>query len=147
MTRTNSENPDFKKLTDLLDDELCLLYNTQKADYEEYNRITNLQTVILAYENDIAIGCGCFKVLDEKTIELKRMFVSPASRGKGIASAMVTELEQWAKELGFVNAVLETGNKQQQAIKMYLKLGYSLSERPGQNQEIGHSIFMQKQLA
>ncbi|MCF2490192.1 GNAT family N-acetyltransferase [Dyadobacter sp. CY347] len=146
MIRTNSENPDFKRLTDLLDDELCLLYNTQKADYEEYNRITNLPTVILAYADNAAIGCGCFKIHDEKTIELKRMFVAPALRGKGIASAMVTELEHWAKQLGFQEAVLETGNKQSEAISMYQKLGYSISEKTGQNHEIGHSVFMRKRL-
>ncbi|SKC17771.1 GNAT family N-acetyltransferase [Dyadobacter psychrophilus] len=146
MIRTNSENPDFKRLTDLLDDELCFLYNTKKADYEEYNRITNLPTVILAFANNVAIGCGCFKVYDEKTIELKRMFVDPAWRGKGTASAMVKELENWARELGFLEAVLETGNRQPEAIAMYHKLGYSNSEKHDQNQEIGHSVFMRKRL-
>ena len=146
MIRTNSENPDFKALTDKLDDELCFLYNTKKEDYEEYNRITNLPTVIIAYANDIAIGCGCFKIYDQKTIELKRMFVDPAFRGKGIASAMVKELEVWAKELGFEEAVLETGNKQPEAIQMYKRLGYSIAEKPDQVQEIGHSVFMKKRL-
>lgn len=146
MLRTNSENPDFKRLTDLLDDELCLLYNTKKADYEEYNRITNLPTVILAYADNNAIGCGCFRIHNEKTIELKRMFVEPAFRGKGIASAMVTELERWAKELGFQEAILETGNKQSEAIAMYHKLGYNYSVKHDQNQEIGHSVFMRKRL-
>ncbi|MCF0064240.1 GNAT family N-acetyltransferase [Dyadobacter chenwenxiniae] len=146
MIRTNSENPDFKKLTDQLDDELCAIYNTNKADYEEYNLITNLPTVILAYDNDTVIGCGCFKIYDENTIELKRMFVTPAFRGKGIASSMVRKLEHWAIELGFRNAVLETGTGQPEAIAMYHKLGYFNYEKPGLNQEIGHSVFMRKQL-
>ena len=146
MIRTNSENPDFKKLTDQLDDELCAIYNTNKADYEDYNRITNLPTVLLAYENDTVVACGCFKIYDESTIELKRMFVVPAFRSKGIASTMVRELEQWAIELGFQNAVLETGTGQPQAIAMYHKLGYTNAENPGQNEEIGHSVFMVKRL-
>jgi putative acetyltransferase len=147
MIRTNSENKDFKQLTDLLDDELCMIYNTKKADYEEYNRITDLPTVLLVYENEVAIGCGCFKVYDENTIELKRMFVIPAFRGKGIASAMVVELERWAVELGFRDAVLETGTGQPAAIEMYHKLGYATAEKPSQNEEIGHSVFMKKKLA
>ncbi|MCF2496262.1 GNAT family N-acetyltransferase [Dyadobacter chenhuakuii] len=146
MIRTNSENPDFKKLTDQLDDELCAIYNTNKADYEDYNRITNLPTVLLAYENNTVVACGCFKIYDESTIELKRMFVVPAFRGKGIASTMVRELEQWAIELGYKNAVLETGTGQPQAIAMYQKLGYTNAEKPGQNEEIGHSVFMVKRL-
>lgn len=146
MIRTNSENPDFKKLTDQLDDELCAIYNTNKADYEDYNRITNLPTVLLAYENNTVVACGCFKIYDESTIELKRMYVIPAFRGRGIASTMVRELEQWAIELGFRNAVLETGTGQPQAIKMYHKLGYTNAEKPGQNEKIGHSVFMVKRL-
>ncbi|MCE7073201.1 GNAT family N-acetyltransferase [Dyadobacter sp. CY327] len=146
MIRTNSENPDFKKLTDQLDDELCSIYNTNKADYEDYNRISNLPTVMLAYADNVAIGCGCFKIYDEETIELKRMYVTPAFRGKGIASTMVRELEQWAIELGFQNAVLETGTGQPQAIAMYHKLGYTNAEKPGQNEAIGHSVFMVKRL-
>ncbi|MCF2520575.1 GNAT family N-acetyltransferase [Dyadobacter sp. CY351] len=146
MIRTNSENPDFKKLTDQLDDELCAIYNTNKADYEDYNRITNLPTVLLTYENDTVVACGCFKIYNESTIEIKRMFVVPAFRGKGIASTMVRELEQWAIELGFQNAVLETGTGQPQAIAMYHKLGYTNAEKLGQNEEIGHSVFMVKPL-
>lgn len=146
MIRTNSENPDFKKLTDQLDDELCSIYNTNKADYEDYNRITNLPTVMLAYADNVAIGCGCFKIYDDETIELKRMYVIPAFRGKGIASTMVRELEQWAIELGYKNAILETGTGQPQAIAMYHKLGYTNAENPGQNQEVGRSVFMAKRL-
>ena len=146
MIRTNSENPDFKKLTDQLDDELCAIYNTNKADYEDYNRITNLPTVLLAYENDTVVACGCFKIYNESTIELKRMYVIPAFRGRGIASTMVRELEQWAIELGYKNAVLETGTGQPQAIALYHKLGYTYADKPGQNEEIGHSVFMVKRL-
>jgi hypothetical protein len=49
--RTNSDDPDFQKLTQALDVELCRIYNTQQADYEEFNRITDLPTVVLAYED------------------------------------------------------------------------------------------------
>ena len=146
MIRTNSDNPDFKLLTARLDEELCQIYGTKQEDYEEYNRITDLPTVIIAYAHSVPVGCGCFKIQDKNTVELKRMFVEPELRGKGIASALVKELERWALELGYTNMILETGNKQPEAIAMYQKLGYSDSKKPDQNHEIGHSVFMRKRL-
>lgn len=125
IIRTTSDNPDFKKLTDKLDDELCLIYNTKKEDFEEYNRIVDLNTVVLAYKDKKIAGCGCFKTLNEATIELKRMYVEPEFRGRGIASALVAEIEKWAMEKGYLSAFLETGKGQPQAIALYNKLGYS----------------------
>ncbi|MCE6992844.1 GNAT family N-acetyltransferase [Dyadobacter sp. CY323] len=144
IIRTNSDNPDFQKLTSKLDIELCRIYNTQPEDYEEYNRITDLKTVILAYFNDELVGCGCFKQFNGTTIELKRMYVDPAFRGKGAASAMVRELEKWGIELGNSIAVLETGTGQPEAISMYHRLGYSDTEN--YLGETGHSICMKKVL-
>ncbi|HWV28595.1 MAG TPA: GNAT family N-acetyltransferase, partial [Dyadobacter sp.] len=125
IIRTTSDHPDFQNLTNELDDELCRIYNTNKEDYEEYNRITGLPTVILAYENDAVVACGCFKQFDAHRIELKRMFVKPGFRGKGIASLMVDELERWGKELSYGTMILETGKGQPDAIALYRKLGYT----------------------
>jgi putative acetyltransferase len=146
IKRTNSDDPDFQKLTQALDVELCRIYNTQQADYEEFNRITDLPTVVLAYEDDIPVGCGCFKKYDDTTIEIKRMYVEPGARGKGIASQIVGELETWALELKNNFAVLETGKKQPEAIAMYQKLGYSLTDRYGQYSDMDNSVCMRKQL-
>jgi putative acetyltransferase len=144
ITRTNSDNPDFKKLTDELDMELCRIYNTRPEDYEEYNRITDLKTVVLAYCDGVPVGCGCFKKFDETTIELKRMYIDPAFRNRGIASGIVKELEKWATELESRISVLETGTGQPEAIAMYHKLGYSVTENF--MAESGHSICMKKML-
>ncbi|WAC10463.1 GNAT family N-acetyltransferase [Dyadobacter pollutisoli] len=146
IKRTNSDDPDFQKLTQALDVELCRIYNTQQADYEEFNRIADLATVVLAYENDIPVGCGCFKKYDDTTIEIKRMYVEADVRGKGIASRIVGELETWALELKNDSAILETGKKQPEAIAMYHKLGYFPIERYGQYSDLDNSVRMRKQL-
>lgn len=146
IVRTNSDNPDFTALTDKLDDELCSIYNTRKEDFEEYNRITDLKTVVLAYENKVLIGCGCFKKFDENTLELKRMFIEPAFRGRGVASAIVKELEKWGVELGFTFGFLETGKGQPQAIRLYKKLGYQLIPAQEQYQPSDYSVCMRKEL-
>ncbi|GGN11079.1 N-acetyltransferase [Dyadobacter beijingensis] len=142
--RTTSDNPHFQSLTDELDTELCRIYNTRKEDYEEYNRITGLPTVVLAYENGAPIACGCFKAHDAGTIELKRMFVKPAFRGKGIASLMVAELEKWATELGYESIVLETGIGQPEAIALYRKLGYADIPHFGEFPEESRSVCLGK---
>ena len=144
--RTTSDNPDFQNLTGELDDELCRIYNTKKEDYEEYNRITGLPTVVLVYENGVAVACGCFKQFDTQRIELKRMFVKPEYRGKGIASVMVAELEKWARELGYPTAILETGKSQPEAIALYRKLGYEDIPHFGEFPEESRSVCLGKNL-
>jgi GNAT superfamily N-acetyltransferase len=74
------------------------------------------------------------------------MFVEPELRGKGIASAIVKELERWALELGYNSIILETGNKQPEAINMYHKLGYQDTEKYGQYEDAVLSVCMKKQL-
>ncbi|SEJ43075.1 Acetyltransferase (GNAT) family protein [Dyadobacter sp. SG02] len=146
VIRTTSDNPDFQNLTNELDDELCRIYKTNKEDYEEYNRITGLPTVVVAYEHGAAIACGCFKQFDAERIELKRMFVTPGFRGKGIASLMVRELEQWAHELGYPTAILETGIGQPEAIALYRKLGYADIPHFGQFPEESRSVCLGKRI-
>jgi putative acetyltransferase len=146
ILRTNSDNPDFKRLTSKLDIELCKIYNTNPEDYEEYNRITGLPTVVLAYENDKPVGCGCFKFFSDKAVEIKRMFIVEDERGKGIASSILAELETWAKELGYLNVVLETGKGQPNAINLYEKYGYQRTENYNQYDELGISVCLKKVL-
>lgn len=146
ILRKNSDNLDFKKLTSELDIELCRIYNTNPEDYEEYNRITGLPTVVLAYENEVAVGCGCFKIFNDKAVEIKRMFIKENQRGKGIASSLLAELEKWAKELGYEEAVLETGKGQPNAIKLYQKYGYQITENYNQYDDLEISVCLKKAL-
>lgn len=144
IIRTTSDNPDFQNLTNELDSELCRIYNTRKEDFEEYNRITGLATVVLVYENGFAIACGCFKQFDTERIELKRMFVKPECRGKGVASLMVAELEKWGKELSYGAIILETGKGQPEAIALYRKLGYDDIPHFGEFPEESRSVCLGK---
>ena len=146
ILRTNSDNPDFHALTRQLDVTLCEIYGTKQEDYEEFNRITNLHTVVLAYEDDVPVGCGCYKKFNEDTIEIKRMFVVPENRGKGIASRILYELEIWAIEQNYSYSALETGKKQTNAIDLYQNLGYTITTNYGQYAEMENSVCMLKSL-
>lgn len=138
LQRTNSDNKNFITLTNCLDKDLEKIYGASQQQYDKYNIITNLTTVVLAYENYTAIGCGCFKPIDANTVELKRMYVASGQRGKGIGALLLKALEQWASELGFYNMVLETGTLQPEAIHLYIKLGFNII--PNYEQYKGNSL-------
>ena len=146
LQRSNSSNPDFRFLIPLLDKELADRYGELQAVYDQYNQIINIDTVIIAYRDDTPVGCGCFKQIDEHSVEIKRMFVKPGERGKGIASAILSGLELWAWENGFSYTLLETGDKQHEAIALYQKLGYNTIPNYGQYAGMESSICMQKEL-
>jgi putative acetyltransferase len=146
LTRTNSNNPDFKKLVSDLDEDLRSRYAELQNTYDRYNKVPDLQTVVIAYEHDIPVGCGCFKAFTENAAEIKRMFVTPLKRGTGIASFILKELENWAKELGYTEVVLETGNKQHEAIRFYQREGYTVTGNYGQYIGMETSICMKRHL-
>ena len=67
----------------------------------------------------------------EDSLEVKRVFVDPAHRGRGISKLLMLELERIARELGATSLILQTGNLQIEAITLYEKLGYLPIERFG----------------
>jgi len=80
---------------------------------------------LVAYVDDVAVGCGAVRRLDEATAELKRMYVAPSARGQGIGRALVKALEREARLLGVTKIVLETGTRLTPAIKLYEAMGYA----------------------
>lgn len=86
LERTTSDSSQFKILTDKLDHELKLIYGSSQDEFDQYNIMSQLDTVVIAYINETPVGCGCFKKFDTDTAELKRMFVDAPYRGHGIGS-------------------------------------------------------------
>ena len=146
LKRTNSNDKDFLELTGLLDEDLRYIYGFNQDEFDQYNSIINVATVVIAYEKNTAVGCGCFKATENDTIELKRMFVKAMYRGKGIGIAILNELENWAFEIGYSSMVLETGTLQPVAIQLYIKQGYQIT--PNYSPYIGNelSVCMKKKL-
>ena len=140
VTRTTSNNPDFEKLVIELDAVLAILDGEDHAFYAQFNKSSALKNAIIAYENETAVGIGAYKEYDSETVEMKRMYTLPEFRGKGIASKILSELELWAKEENYKSAVLETGFLQTDAISLYKKLGYVITENYGQYIGVENSI-------
>ena len=146
LIRTNSLNQDFKKLCHLLDSELNTRYGQVQSTYDEYNVIEEKTTVLVGYLGDIPVAIGCFKILDEKTIEIKRMYVRDEHRRKGLSTTLLNFLENWGKEKGFSIAKLETGKGQPEAINLYKKKGYTVIENYGPYIGMSNSLCMEKKL-
>jgi GNAT superfamily N-acetyltransferase len=144
LIRDVGQNPDFTQLVTLLDMDLSQRYGTLQASYDQFNAIEAVNTVVIAYVDHQAAACGAFKPYDEMTIEIKRMFVRSELRGRGLASKVLRELENWARELGYAHAILETGCKQAEAIGLYHKCGYKQIENYGQYQGMTNSICFRK---
>jgi putative acetyltransferase len=146
IKRTESSDPDFPFLVAQLNQELRGKYGDLQSVYEQFNLIGNLDTVVIAYSNDSPAGCGCFKKVDDNTIEIKRMFVKPDERKHGFASGILNELETWAKEDGYIYSIAETVKKQQEAITFYQKNGYKIIPNYGQYIGMESSICFRKRL-
>ena len=100
LLRTDHNHPDFKNLVEMLNQELSDRDGEDHAFYIQFNGLENLGQVVLAYEGNVAIGCGAFKLFDTGKVEIKRMYTPPVCRQKGTATQVLKELEVWAKELG-----------------------------------------------
>ena len=144
LTRTTSDHPDFEKLVLALDAYLKILDGEDHAFYAQFNKTSLLKNALICYENDIAVGIGAYKEYDYQTAEIKRMYTLPEHRGKGIAKAILNELEVWAAEENYKTAILETGFMQVDAIGLYQKLGYAIIENFGQYIGVANSVCMKK---
>jgi GNAT superfamily N-acetyltransferase len=79
---------------------------------------------LVIYRGGVAVGCGALRLLDADTAELKRMYVSPEARGKGLGRRLVAALEAEARALGVRRLVLETGVRQAAALALYRATGF-----------------------
>ena len=70
------------------------------------------------------VGCGAVRRIEERTGEIKRMFVCPEERGRGLGRALLAALETEARALGIARLVLETGARQPEAIALYRRAGF-----------------------
>jgi len=146
LVRTNSDNRDFVDLVKNLDAELAVRDGSDHSFYSQFNTISKIKYVLLAYENEKPMGCGSIKEYDANTMEVKRMYVSPELRGKGIAAEILLALESWAKELSYTKCVLETGKRQPDAIRLYEKCGYTRIPNYGQYIGVENSVCFEKPL-
>ncbi len=81
-------------------------------------------TFVVGEQDGVPICCGGIKRLPDGACEIKRMFVVEQARGRGVARALLEELERRARALGYAIARLDTGPRQMRAMRMYERAGY-----------------------
>ncbi|HVU96153.1 MAG TPA: GNAT family N-acetyltransferase [Puia sp.] len=146
ILRTNSDSPDFQLLAAELERHLRARDGDLQEYYAQLNRIGSIPQVLVAYNEDRPIGCGAIREYEEGKAEIKRMYVRPANRGNGIATRLLEELENWAREGGCTACVLETGLNQPEAIAFYQKNGYRIIPLFGRYIGSPNSVCFQKEL-
>jgi len=144
LKRTNSEDPDLPLLVKHLDEELAVTDGDDHAFYDQFNKLDSIKNFIILYQDELPVGCGALKEYEFGIAEVKRMFVKPECRGKGLATLILNELEIWAAELSFQKCILETGIRQTDAIRLYKKNGYSLIPNYGQYAGVEESLCFEK---
>ncbi len=145
-TRTDSTNTDFKMLVNQLDRYLMGINGDDHDFFDQFNKIDNIRHVVVLYLDGQPAGCGAIKEYKPGIMEIKRMFVPPAARGKGLATAVLKELESWALELGYYKCILETGDIMPDAIALYKKNGYNSIPNYGQYVGVASSVCFEKLL-
>lgn len=146
LVRTDSNNKDFILLVKQLDDLLAELDGEEHAFYNSLNKIDMIKHVLVAYDNEIPVACGAIREFSPFAMEVKRMYTKPQYRGKGIATKILLELEQWATELSYQKCLLETGNRQPDAIHVYEKNGYKRIPNYGKYANVENSVCFEKEL-
>jgi GNAT superfamily N-acetyltransferase len=99
---------------------------------------------LVAYVDGWPSGCGTVRRFDDATGEIKRMYVRPTARGRGVARRMLSELEAAASELGYTRIVLDTGVRMPEAQALYRSAGYR--EIPDYNGNPWAAVWFEKRL-
>jgi len=82
-------------------------------------------TFVVVYEDGAPVAGGGIKRLDDEACEIKRMYVVPQARGRGLAKTLLGALEDQGRALGYRIARLDTGEHPPQAQAMYERAGYA----------------------
>jgi len=135
---------EFESLSDEMNYELNQSSDHFQKVHAQYCKLNDINNIVIAYDNENAIGCASMKKYDNISYEVKRVFIKPDYRRSGIAEKLMKEIEDRAKEKGVLSLILETGNQLTPAVKLYQKLNYKIIENYGQYKDIEKSICMKK---
>jgi putative acetyltransferase len=148
LSLERADQPDVIALVDALDAFQKALYPPESHHGVDIGVLLqpNVLFAVARDEQGQAIGCGAI-ILHAGHGELKRMYVPPAQRGKGVGRELLTFLERQALGRGCVRLRLETGVRQPEALTLYERSGY-VARRPfGGYFEDSNSVFMEKMLS
>ncbi len=143
---TSLKSPTARKLLEDLDAELMGLYPDHPypppfGDEEA----EGVGSVLIAYADRRAVGCGAVRRIDDATAEILRMYVLPSARRRGIGSLLLDGLEAEAADMGVTRLVLEAGDRQPDALALYAARGFVRTDAWAEDPN-PHSVFMTRAL-
>lgn len=101
---------------------------------------------VVAFDNGRPVACGGLARYDERGGEIRRMYVDPEARGRGLGRAVLIALEDAARALGYEALRLETGDRQPEALRLYASAGFEPSPTYGPYEDDPRSVCFQKRL-
>ena len=119
-----AECEDFRMLTQKLDEYYLEIVGEIHLRYAPFNHPTKFASRIVAYDGETPVGCGCWKVIDDNSAEIKRIYVLPNFRRNGIAGRIIFELEADILRSGRTRVILETARTTEDSAALYTSLGY-----------------------
>lgn len=122
----NPESPVLRGLIDALCREMADRYGRPPSPFSS-TEISESSTVFLVARREgdgEPSGCGGLTHLEESVAEIKRIYVVPSARGRGLGRVILESLESCAMERGYRTVRLETGVLQPEAQNLYMKAGY-----------------------
>ena len=126
--------------------ELTIRYETPDSEPGPAPTAADITLFLVAFDGETAIGCGGLRQIDEHHGEIKRMYVLPERRGSGISTAVLRALEDAARQRGWDRLVLETGERQPDAIRFYEREGYTRIPNFGHYVDSAISICYERRL-
>lgn len=147
ITRERPDSDEAKTLIAELDTYLAPLYPpTSQHGLSVAALIAEQVDFFVLRLGDVAAGCGGVKFYGREYAEIKRMYVRPSFRGKGLAKRMLSHLEAHADREGISILRLETGIRQPEARRLYESLGYRIRSPFGDYKEDPLNLFYEKDL-
>ncbi|NUO56537.1 MAG: GNAT family N-acetyltransferase [Hamadaea sp.] len=119
-------DPDLAALLDAAFAQLVARYGAEGRSHVQTDA-----SYLVAVVDGQAVACVALQHADDETGEVKRMFVSPAYRGRGLARALLAAVEDEGRARGYQTIRLTTGNQQPEAMALYESSGYAETPRYG----------------
>lgn len=116
--------PVARQLIAELCSELSARYGTPPSPFSPSEAATPRSVFLVARSDGEPVGCGAIRQIDDHTAEVKRMYVAPAGRRRGIARSILVELERRAEAFTYRAIRLETGIGQPEAMALYEACGF-----------------------
>ncbi|SDO24722.1 Acetyltransferase (GNAT) family protein [Klenkia soli] len=141
------DDPQVRELVEAVQQEYVVRYGGRDAMEVDPAEVLPPRGLLLVAEVEgRAVGCGAWRVHGPGTVEVKRMYVVPGARRRGIADTVLAHLERSATAAGHRRAVLNTGDRQPEALALYARAGYTPVAGYGVYAGATGAVFLGKEL-